>query len=342
MASCRQPGSAWKALTYGAALDAGAITPGSPLRDAPIAEYDEVTNTHWKPKSGEKFRGVVLAEDAFASSLNAPAIDVFDRVGPRPIIGLARRLGITTPIAELRPMALGASCVKPIELARAFAVIARRGWAIAPRFVVRVRRGAVDLFDVAVPEDPELDAARRFDRIAATAGDDPDARIGASGGRLVDEQTAFQLRHMMAAVVARGTAAAASALGRPAAGKTGTTNDNTDAWFVGFTGRVLAAVWIGFDAPATKLGSEGDGAHAALPLWLRAVRAAEGDRPRVAVPGAPPPDMEQAVIDRETGLLAAPHTGGLEVWFRRGTAPTEVSGQPGTSSSDFGRTAREF
>ncbi len=342
LASCRQPGSAWKPMVYGAALDAGAITPGTALRDAPISEYDEITNTQWKPKSGTKFRGVVLAEDAFASSLNAPAIDVFDRVGARPVIALARRLGVTTPISELRPMALGASCVRPIELARAYAAIARDGWAIAPRFVVRVRRGAADLFDIAVPEDPELDAARRLDRLAATAGDDPDTRIGASGGRLVDERTAFQLQHMMAAVVARGTAAAAGALGRPAAGKTGTTNDNTDAWFVGFTGRALAAVWIGFDEPATKLGSEGDGAHAALPLWMRAIRAAEGDRPRVPVPGDPPAGMQRVAVDRETGLVAAPGASGLELWFRPGTAPTEVSGQPGTSPTDFGRTAREF
>ena len=340
--SCRQPGSAWKPFVYGAALDAGAITPGTALRDAPVSEYDEVTNTHWKPKSGGHFRGIVLAQDAFASSLNAPAIDVFDRVGAAPIIALARKLGITTPLSALRPMALGASCVKPIELARAYAVIARRGWAIAPRFAVRVRYGDRVLFDASVPEDPWLDPARRIDRIVATAGADPAERLQADGGQLMDERTAFQLQDMMSAVVERGTAATAgAALGRPAAGKTGTTNDNTDAWFVGFTGRVLAAVWIGFDDPKTKLGEQGDGAHAALPLWMRAVRAAEGTRDKVAVPGAAPAGMEKIAIDRESGLRAAPHTGGLEVWFREGTAPTEVSGQPSTSS-DFGRTTREF
>ncbi len=340
--SCRQPGSAWKPMVYGAALDSGAITPGTPLRDAPIAEYDELTNVHWRPKSGTKFRGVVLAQDAFAASLNAPAIDVFDRTGAPAVIAFARRLGITTPLDAVRPMALGASCVKPLELARAYAVIARRGWAIAPRFAVRIRRGGDALFDAAVPEDPTLDPARRFDRVAAIAGDDPDERITASGGRLVDERTAFQLQDMMSAVVQRGTAAAASSLGRPAAGKTGTTNDNTDAWFIGFTARELAAVWIGFDDPIHKLGTEGDGAHAALPLWMRAIRAAEGQRPNVALPGAPPDGMERDVIDRETGLLAAPHSGGLELWFRKGTAPVEVSGQPGTSPTDFGRTTREF
>jgi penicillin-binding protein 1A len=344
--SCRQPGSAWKPVVYGAALAAGAITPGTALRDAPIAEYDEATGAHWKPRSGSRFRGVVLAQDAFAASLNAPAIDVFDRIGAGPVVALARRLGITTALSELRPMALGASCVRLIELARAYAAIARRGWAIAPHFAIRVRRGDGALFDTAVPEDPWLDPARRFDRVAATAGADPAERVGApggrSGGRLVDEPTAFQLADMMSAVVERGTASAAAGLGRPAAGKTGTTNDNTDAWFLGFTSRVLAAVWIGFDDPAHKLGPEGDGAHAALPLWMRAVRAAEGSRPPGAIPGPPPDGMQRVVVDRETGLVAAPGGGGLPLWFRPGTAPTEIAGQPGTSPTDFGRSSSEF
>lgn len=342
--SCRQPGSAWKPIVYGAALEAGAITPGTALRDAPVAEYDERTNVHWKPRSGGRFRGVVLAQDALAASLNAPAIDVLDRVGVPRVIDLARRLGISSAVADVRPMALGASCTKPIELARAYAVIARRGRAIAPRFAVRIRRGDDVLFDAAVPEDPWLDPARRLDRIAATSGADPGERGAASaaGGRLVDETTAYQLGDMMAAVVSRGTASAAGALGRPAAGKTGTTNDNTDAWFIGFTGRALAAVWLGFDDPAQKLPPTGDGARAALPLWMQAIRAAEGDRPAAPVPGPPPDGVERVALDRETGLLAAPGAPGLAVWLRRGTAPTEVAGQPGTSPTDFGRSAREF
>src|SRR5262249_7506987 len=117
--------------------------------------------------------------------------------------------------------------------------------------------------------------------------------------------------------------------------------ENTDAWFVGFTGRVLGAVWIGFDLPSTKLGDQGDGAHAALPLWMRAVRAAEGDRVKIAVPGEPPPGMERVAIDRASGPVAAPHTGGLDVWFRRGTARSERAGTPG-ATSDFGRAASEF
>lgn len=338
--ACRQPGSAWKPLVYGAALDAGVITPGTALRDAPIAEYDEATHVHWKPHSSGGFRGISLAQEAFAQSRNSPAIDVFDRVGPKPIIALARRLGVSSPLAEVQPMALGASCVRPIELAQAYAVIARGGLAILPRFVVRIRRGSEVLFDASVPADPQLDPARRFDRLAATAGDS--ALPGADGGELLDRRTAYQLVDMMAAVVQRGTASSARlALGRPAAGKTGTTNDNTDAWFIGFTARVVGAVWVGFDQPAVKLGPTGDGAHAALPLWMQAIQASEGTRPQVAVPGPPPAGLEQAVVDRETGFPAAAGAGGLELWFRTGTAPTGTDRSQFTPT-DFGRASREF
>jgi penicillin-binding protein 1A len=238
-------------------------------------------------------------------------------------------------------MALGASCMKPIELAHAYAVIARHGWAVAPRLAVRVRRGDEVLFDATVPEDPWLDPARRIDRIAETAGKDPAERIDADGEQLVAEPVAFQLIDMMRAVVERGTAATMK-IGRPAAGKTGTTNDNTDAWFVGFTARELGVVWIGFDDPTTKLGHEGDGAHAALPLWSRAMKLAEGDRTKRPLPGTAPQGMVQVTIDRETGLVAAPGAPGESLWFREGTQPTEVAGQVGTSPTDFGRTSREF
>jgi penicillin-binding protein 1A len=161
-------------------------------------------------------------------------------------------------------------------------------------------------------------------------------------GQILDEKLAFQLQDMMAAVTARGTASAAGTLGRPTAGKTGTTNDNTDAWFIGFTGRVLGATWLGFDDPSHKLGPDGDGAKAALPLWIRAIAAAEGARRSIPIPGPPPPGMQRVGIDRESGLLAAPGAPALGLWFREGTAPAEVAGQPGTSPTDFGRSAREF
>ncbi|HTJ40637.1 MAG TPA: transglycosylase domain-containing protein [Kofleriaceae bacterium] len=340
--ACRQPGSAWKPIVYGAALEHDAITEGTALRDAPVTEYDEANGVFWKPRAGHGFRGVALAADALALSLNAPAIDVLDRVGTKPVIELARRLGITTPLADVRPMALGANCVKPLELARAYAIFARDGWAAAPHLIVRVRRGDELVFDASVPEDPWLSAADRIDRMAWAVGRDPAERVSADGGQLVDARTSWIVDHMLAGVVERGTATAARRASRPAAGKTGTTNDNADAWFVGFTARALAAVWVGHETPR-PLGPKDDGAHAALPLWMDLIDRAEGARPASPVLGPPPPAMTQARIDRESGLLAVPGAGGAEdLWFKRGTEPTETVGRSASVPADFGRAAHEF
>ena len=334
--ACRQPGSAFKPIVYAAALASGVITPGTPLRDGPIAEYDEELDVHWKPRnSGRQFRGVALAQDALASSLNAPAVDVLDRVGGERVIAMARRLGITTELDDVRPLVLGASCVVPIELAGAFAAVARGGRRAEPVFAVRVRRGEEVLIDRASPADPAIDPARRLDRMAAAAGD--------PGEQALDPQTAFLLSSMLSDVVARGTGTGARAVGRPAAGKTGTTNDNSDAWFVGYTARLVAAVWIGHDDPARLLGARRDGAHAALPLWNQLVQLAEGGRAARAVPGEPPGGLVRARVDRETGLLAQPGAGGaIDLWFRQGTEPHGVAGEAADVPVDLSRASREF
>ncbi len=332
--ACRQPGSAFKPILYGAALERGVITAGTPLRDAPITEYDPDTGVYWKPHSGHRFRGAVLAQEALALSLNPPAVDVLDRVGVKPVAALARRLGISTKLADVRPMALGASCVIPLELAGAIGAIARGGRELPRIAVVRVRRGDRVLVDRASPVDPWLDPARRLDRVAATAGD--------PGRQLLDPRTAFILTAMMRDVVLRGTGHSARTMDHPAAGKTGTTNDNTDAWFVGFTGRLVAAVWVGHDDPAHTLGPHDEGAHAALPLWRALVETAEDGRAPVPLPGEPPPGMVQARVDRETGLLAAPGGSGVDLWFAQGTEPTEQVGAAHDVPTNLGRMSGEF
>ncbi|MCG8417202.1 MAG: PBP1A family penicillin-binding protein [Proteobacteria bacterium] len=334
--ACRQPGSAFKPIVYAAAIESGAITPGTALRDAPIAEYDEELDVHWKPaNSGRSFRGVALAQDALALSLNSAAVDVLDRAGSNRVIDLARRLGITTELADVRPLALGASCVIPLELAGAFAMFARRGEHVAPTFVVRVRRGDEVLVDRASPRDPTLAPDRRLDRLIAAATEKPE--------RAVDQSTAFLISQMLVDVVKRGTATAARRVGRPAAGKTGTTNDNTDAWFIGYTGRLISAVWIGHDDPKKPLGKRDDGSRAALPLWMDLVRLAEGNRKAVAVPGEPPPGMVRVRVDRETGFLAQPGAGGaVDLYFKRGTEPIHYTGQIHGLPADLNRASRQF
>jgi penicillin-binding protein 1A len=342
--ACRQPGSAWKPIVYAAALESGAITGATLLRDAPIAAYDQVRDVHWKPRSGTTFRGGVLAYDALAWSLNAPAIDVFDRVGAARVIAVATRLGISTPLASARPLALGASCVRPDELVRSYGIFSRGGWDLSPRLVTRVTRAGDALLDATTRFDPWSSWADQLDRAAALAGANPAEEVGAvQRERVVDELTAFVMVDMLAGVVRHGTATAARALRRPTAGKTGTTNDNTDAWFVGMTGRVVAGVWVGHDLPEHTLGPKDDGAQAALPLWMALVEASEGARPPLPVPGEAPANAETVLIDRDTGLLAAPGSGAsLPVWMRRGTAPRDLADRPSGNAADYSRIGREF
>jgi len=336
--ACRQPGSAFKPLVYAAALERNAITPGTALRDAPIAVWDDKMGVHWKPtNSGRSFRGVALAQDALASSLNAPAVDVLDRVGTRAVVDLAARLGITSRLVEVRPLALGASCVIPIELAGAFATFASGGDTIEPIFVVRVTRGDEVLLDRASPYDPNLTSSRRLDRLVDHVAT---AAVTAS---TLDHETAYQVSSMLRDVVLRGTGTDARSIGRPVAGKTGTTNDNSDAWFVGYTARIVTAVWVGHDNPAKRLGKRDDGSHAALPIWKQLVKLAEDDRIPLDVPGKVPDSMVRARVDRETGLLARPHAGGaIDLYFKRGTEPTQAAGTLLGVPVDLGRATRRF
>ncbi len=333
--SCRQPGSAFKPIVYGAALEAGVITPATPLRDGPISEYDPKLQVYWKPtNSGREFRGIAIAQDALASSLNTPAVDVYDRVGGAKVVDYAKRMGISTTLRELRPLALGSSCVLPVELATYYATIARGGSSIEPIVVTSIFNRGQRLIDKSIYFDPYLDGDRRLDRISA--------RASTSELRVLEEGVAFQLRSMLRAVVTGGTAGSARRLPMQVAGKTGTTNNNTDAWFVGFSSRSTAAVWLGHDDPRQALGRGRDGGRAALPLWQQIMTMAEESRQTGELPGEPPASLQPFRIDRETGLLAAPGAGGaLELYFQPNTAPLEVAGST-QGSRDFARQSGSF
>jgi len=291
----RQPGSAFKPITYGLAIESGKYTPATMVLDAPEV-FDE-----WKPDNFEtwSYAGAVRLREAVAQSINLPAVRVMSDLTPARAVEFARNLGIQSELEPSLALALGASGLKPVELVNAYATFAAAGrW--APYRVVRAIR----------------DSRGRKLKLA----DPENART------VMKPEAAYVLTSLLQSVVQGGTAKAARKLGRPAAGKTGTSNNARDAWFVGYTPEVVAGVWVGFD-DHRPLGKGETGAKAALPIWMEVIRAAVGDRPPVEFPV--PSGVERVRIDPRNGLRA--YEGmkdALEEVFVEGTAPVEVSLPP--------------
>jgi len=292
----RSPGSGFKPVLYAAALESKRFTAASIVNDSPDVYAD------WKPQNYEKeeFRGPVRLRVALAHSINTVAIKVLDQVGIPAVKDMASRVGITSTIPDDvgKALALGAFEVHPLEMANAYATFATGGLRGTPQLVLKVGDEAI------TPPAP-----------TAT----------------VPPTVAYVVVSMMRSVVTEGTAAAAGAkLHRPAAGKTGTSNASRDAWFIGFTPDLLAAVWVGFD-DQHKLGRGEAGAKTALPIWTEfMIKALAGQPVRDF---AQPPGIVVQRVDKATGLLPAP---GREVGadsydevFIDGTAPTETAPPPG-------------
>lgn len=293
----RQPGSLFKPFVYLAAFEArrgdgsGALTPATVVEDRPIAL--PVGNGQWTPRNYEnRYHGKVRLREALERSLNAATIRVAEQVGLSRVIDQARASGIESPLRSGLATLLGASEVSLLEITAAYGTLAKGGEWIRSSAIRRVvdHRGRV-LF-----ED------RRESRRAAS------------------EQAAFLVTSLLQGTIDRGTAASARQLGlaRPAAGKTGTTNDLRDAWFVGYTPDLVAGVWVGVDSGAV-LGQSG--AQAALPIWTQFIeRASAGQPPRGFLP---PPGIVTAKIDPASGLGFGAGCGGdgVEEVFIEGTEP---------------------
>ncbi len=291
----RPVGSAFKPFVYAAALepvvDGPTITLASWLDDSPLSV--QTPSGPWRPVNFDKeFHGRVRPYEALARSFNVATARLGQRVGPKRIAQMARRLGIESPLPEVPSLALGAADVAPIELARAYATFAAGG----------VRPGLRAFEDV-------VDAAdRRLERQPVRSE------------RVLDPGTAFLVTQLLAGVVDRGTGRAARAAGitGPVAGKTGTTNDEYDTWFAGYTPDLAVVVWVGFDRPRS-LGLAAS--RVALPIWVRFLKEATGG----AVPGRfdPPVEVEQVAIDPTSGARALDGCPRREpTWFVRGTVPS--------------------
>ncbi|HEV8232226.1 MAG TPA: PBP1A family penicillin-binding protein [Thermoanaerobaculia bacterium] len=293
----RQAGSTFKPFVYLAALEAG-YTPSDTVFDGPISIVFDPRQPPYRPSNYDgKFRGIVTFRRALEYSYNVSAVRVSEMVGRSHVIEAAHRLGIRQKLSPYPSIALGAFEVTLAEMTSAFSVFANQGLAF-PMYL--------------------------FERITDANGDlleqtHPDAREVAS------PQACFQLLQMLKGVTQRGTAASAARLKLNLAGKTGTTNDWTDAWFIGMTPRYTIGVWTGNDLKTASLGKGMDGAHAALPIWIRVVeKMKEQGRIDPKEDFDTPPNVIFTAVDYDTGLKATPQSPRpiLET-FVSGSQPTE-------------------
>jgi penicillin-binding protein 1A len=296
----RQPGSTFKPIVYALGIRSRRYTPASIVIDAP-AVYDE-----WRPENFEEwnYAGQIRLRDAVAKSVNVVAVRVIEDVSPAEVVGFARQLGIRSELEPTLGLALGSSAVLPIELVNAYATFAAFGRYEEPRLVTRIE--GPNGRDVPLP-------AREPPRDVLTPAE------------------AYLVTSLLTSVVTDGTARAALALERPAAGKTGTSNEARDAWFVGYTPSTVAGVWVGFD-DNRSLGRRESGGRAALPVWMDVIRTAERGRPPVDFPV--PSGVVTVAIDPESGLL--PWEGmesPLSEVFLEGTEPTETARPPDVADS---------
>jgi penicillin-binding protein 1A len=286
----RQPGSAFKPFIYSAALEKG-FSPATVVNDAPL--YFEAAQTGgdaWEPKNYDgKFEGPMRLRTALMKSKNLVTVRVMQAITPQYAQDYIARFGFDPKLhPPYLPMGLGAGAATPMQMVAAYAVFANGGYHVAPYLIDRVVDSRGNLLSKAQP---------------TIAGENAD--------RVIDPRNAFIMTTMMRDVVRGGTAARAMQLGRQdLAGKTGTTNDNVDAWFCGFNATEVAVAWIGFDQPKT-LGTQETGAVAALPIWMAYMAKSLKGVPEV--PLKQPDGIVVARINAETGLRES--EGGVNEYF---------------------------
>ena len=294
----RQPGSSFKPIVYAAAV-AGHIAPNFIVGDTAIAIALPNGTVYRPDNSDHEYLGEITLREALAKSRNVVAVQLGQSIGMDSVIALARRMGIRSPIAPYPSSAIGASAVQPLDLVAAYTTFANLGTPVEPRFIQRIEdRTGKALFTGSVRALPPA----------------------------IEPSTAFVVRDMMRDVVERGTATSIRRYlpaSIPVAGKTGTTNDNTDVWFVGLTPDIVAGVWLGFDKPKT-ITSGAAGGSLAAPIFGKMLSRYYAQTRRPTDSWAIPPGVTAGEIDRVTGEMANEETPPDRVYteyFIEGTEP---------------------
>jgi penicillin-binding protein 1A len=299
----RQPGSSFKPIIYSAALDSG-MTPSTVILDTPYISTMNPDEEVWRPKNyKENFLGPTLFRTALIQSLNVITVKILKSVGVENVINYARRMGIESDLAPDLSLALGSSGLSLKEITTAYSVFANGGLLVEPFFIERIedRRGMI------------LEENQTSYRDA------------------IPIDTAYVMTDLLKGVVTEGTGWRIKSLNRPAAGKTGTTNDLRDAWFIGYTPSLVTGVWVGYDDRRSM--SKGEtGSRAASPIWLNFMSKALEGRP--VEDFIAPESVVFSKIDTRKGLLASPYSEKTVFQaFKKGTEPKEYTPRPGIARS---------
>ncbi|MBN8549933.1 MAG: PBP1A family penicillin-binding protein [Deltaproteobacteria bacterium] len=333
--SFRQPGSSFKPILYLAAVDGFKYTPATIVYDQP--RTFRVGDEFWTPGNYEKdYLGAITLRTALERSRNLVSADIISRIGVDAVIQYARKLGVTSKLGHNLSLSLGSSEVTLLELVRAYGVFAARGTLFDTVYITRiVDRNGKEIFNF---EDQKINRAKR----------------------VINEDSAFLMANMMKGVVEHGTGYRIKEIGRPVAGKTGTTNDQMDCWFIGYTPNWVAGVWVGFDQKK-EVGDKETGGRVAAPVWLYLMREflndedqqnyqklveetkAEAERlgieyvapePLRPLDFSVPDGVDPFWINKATGLAAAPGSPGAFLeYFVKGTEPSKTAPDEQDSTS---------
>ena len=320
----RQPGSSFKPIVYSAALDNG-YTPASVVLDAPL-EIINADGSVWRPENySQQFYGPQTLRRGIERSRNVMTVRLAKDIGMPLVAEYAKMFGIYDELPPLLAMALGAGETTDLRMTAAYATIANGGRRITPTLIDRIQ----DRYGKTVYRHDE----RLCDGcIAETWAGQPEPLIIDNREQVLDPMTAYQITSMMEGVVQRGTGTAARRLGRPVAGKTGTSNDYKDAWFIGFTTELAVGVYVGFDRPR-NMGRQATGGELAVPIFTDFVEKALKGKP--PTPFNMPGGMSQVWIDAATGVKAAGGEAAVYEAFKPGTGPNLITSVIGVDSNAF-------
>lgn len=292
----RQPGSAFKPVIYTAALESG-FTQASIIVDEPVI-YEEGKETEWAPRNFDgKYWGPTSLVDALAYSRNVVTVKLVESIGIQKVHDFARTLGIDVNMPRDYSIALGSLSISPLELTKVYVTFASYGMKVEPLAVRYIVDGSGKVIEDNQPAPEEV----------------------------ISPQTAFLITSMLKNVVSFGTGWRAKELGRPVAGKTGTTNDYRDAWFIGYTPGLVAGVWVGYD-DMRPIGELETGSRAALPIWLEFMKSIDLGPPE----DFPVPEgIVARYVDKKTGLLGVEGMPDVILeYFKEGTEPREFTPLP--------------